>query len=313
MKFRDHREPRDWRIWKDPPGFFLPNCACCTPAGCTNGTITNLYFGPNPNGEYSLSGDTWTAKTTSTDFQNQNPWQVCSISAVIYVGINSALTAGKAEEYVVDTWTVLTAPTQKYNLPNTVANNAGTSVEAIQVYTTGFFFNERYSVAGNSWANMTAGSHVQNFAQWGQISDTIYIAGGLDSTSSTQTLHESYNILTDGWTAVTSLPASKYAGAFFTFTSSSYYHVAVGVLATTPTYSNTNLRYQTGSWTTKTAATRNHSQCASGSGNTEGVVANGFNNGVLAINNTDSYDPAGDAWTTRGSNGHAYGGNGAGI
>jgi len=26
----DHRTPRDWtRPWRDPPGFFLPNCPCC--------------------------------------------------------------------------------------------------------------------------------------------------------------------------------------------------------------------------------------------------------------------------------------------
>lgn len=35
----NHDHPRDWlRIWRDPPGFFVPNCVClgtCTPLPCT--------------------------------------------------------------------------------------------------------------------------------------------------------------------------------------------------------------------------------------------------------------------------------------
>ena len=42
---RDYREPRDWRIWRDPPGFFTGQAGCF----CCPGTSANAYH---------LGGDT---------------------------------------------------------------------------------------------------------------------------------------------------------------------------------------------------------------------------------------------------------------
>lgn len=45
--FRDHLTPRDWlRPWRDPPGFFLPNCPCCNCAAqmYTLGGLTGVSF-----------------------------------------------------------------------------------------------------------------------------------------------------------------------------------------------------------------------------------------------------------------------------
>src|SRR5262245_65819925 len=65
----DYRTPRDWlRPWRDPPGFFLPNCPCC---GATSSlsyhTIGGLTAGSpsvrrNTNYQYTI--DAHTTKAT---------------------------------------------------------------------------------------------------------------------------------------------------------------------------------------------------------------------------------------------------------
>lgn len=77
----DWREPRDWRLWREPAGFFLPNCACCaavyppittcaqcptapaqwsmTVAGITNGFCTNCA---RWNGSWTLTNHTITGR-----------------------------------------------------------------------------------------------------------------------------------------------------------------------------------------------------------------------------------------------------------
>src|SRR5262245_46724775 len=61
---RDYRTPRDWlRPWRDPPGFLLPNCPCCSGAKMyTLGGLTGVSF---PAGVPTADKTVFTAETTA--------------------------------------------------------------------------------------------------------------------------------------------------------------------------------------------------------------------------------------------------------
>lgn len=56
-ELRDRLQPRDWqRPWRDPPGFFLPGCACCAVTACTPDSATVGTLGTESGSECTDCG-----------------------------------------------------------------------------------------------------------------------------------------------------------------------------------------------------------------------------------------------------------------
>jgi|GEM_PF-6597941 len=276
-----------------------PGChGCGDCSGCSNGGVLDLYpcAGGIGTWRYDIAGDAWTSKTTPLSTHNPTGgWQACSVSAAFYHGYKNGLTVGFIDEYVDDAWTAKTGPPSVETSGLFCGDIAGTNIWAVQAIT-GSEKNNQYSVAGDSWSVQNAPTTYQSLPSIGNISDFLFVVGGTNSGGTKQSINSAYGL--GAWTTGTSLPYAVTGQMCFTFYSRSFLHVVSG--STNSGITTNNYRYQSSSWTAKAASTNGHSQGTAYASNDEGVTSGGFKpSGGSAILLTDSYDPAGDAWTAR--------------
>lgn len=139
---RDYREPRDWRLWKEPAGFFMPGCVCC---GALDGGYWTKGNGTSAQPQkMSFSTEICTIKTNAS-LVHATP-RCCSVSnnndAGYYLG-NESFFANNADKISFATDTTAAQTTAR--LSTVRAFTAGLSDRDTKGY-----------VAGGGTSNLTA-------------------------------------------------------------------------------------------------------------------------------------------------------------
>jgi hypothetical protein len=213
---RDHREPRDWRIWRDKPGFFLPNCNCC------GGGATQAYFAMagikngspsvRQTNNYKWDGASWTSKAAVPSARDSmgastpaNPG-----SAYIYGGISNSAFLTDCQGYTPDTWTTETG------MANAVWRAQGVAVGGY-CYSVGGWnssnvpqtYNYQYNPGGNSWATKTTVTVARANSAGGYISSKFYNVCGDNNTGSQTAQNYEYDPSGNSWTTRTAFPSAN--------------------------------------------------------------------------------------------------------
>ena len=189
------------------------------PFGRSIGGVIGNYiyvFGGQANNSmaaaYSISANTWSASTVPTD-PGYNCGFVVTGSELYKISGTSAVTT--MEKFTPDgtgtgTWTVLTGgPTDVMNAQNAAAWDGG---DYIYVHSSNYSttapasYLSRYSISGNSWSNLTPTSIIKRYPGLVYHNGFLYLVGGLVLTADDPTLCMKYEIATDTWSAIASLP-----------------------------------------------------------------------------------------------------------
>jgi hypothetical protein len=302
---RDRCESRDWkRPWRDPPGFFFPECLCCGSVVPSHHYTT--YGGTKAGGiglqdtqQYSI--DAW---TTKTDMPSNTRYSACAE----FVGSAAYITTGTSDSspywltstisYTPDTWTTkasITASRQNAtSFPLDSAafvvggyDGAG-SAEASSVY--------KYDPTANSWSTKTSITQTQ-YDMFGFASASYgYAVGGFHVSSYLNTNYQ-YDPSGNSWATKTAMTTTRSTGSRGMFLSGLGYCAGGintgGIIATNEAYDET-----TNSWATKSSMTTGRVHM--GSGETDGST--GYTTGGQSLANTrtqthEEFTP--NAWTNR--------------
>jgi hypothetical protein len=176
---------RDWlRPWRDPPGFFLPNCPCCGAgaAAQTYHVFAGVRFGsPSVRQSTNYKWDTgaWTSMAAVPSARDglAAATPASPGSAFVFGGVSNVAFLTECDGYTPDTWTT------ESSMP----------------------MNQRHRAAGCS------------------ISGKCYSMGGWNSSNVAQTWHDQYDPRANTWTSKAALTAARANGAASYIGSKGYY------------------------------------------------------------------------------------------
>jgi hypothetical protein len=252
-RLRDHRTPRDWRrIWRDPAGFFLPNCPCCA----ANLQAYHVFGGENGstlNGNHRWLSGSWTAKANMTAgnfaFAGSTP-STTSAGFLYPVPVSSPFR--DTLSYLLDAFTTDTSmpsPGREYNAGCAIGGNCY-SFGGWNGGTTYYSQNDQLTPGSPStWATKTAMPDLRGRGGAATIGAKGYHAVGehlvTGVTAQTRTMYE-YNPSGDSWaTKMNSPTPARNSPAAFAISGTMY------VVDGGPSISIRNDSYVVDTWTTK--------------------------------------------------------------
>lgn len=189
-----------------------------SPFGRSIGGVINNYiyvFGGQSNSQmaaaYNIATNTWNTSTGSTT-PAYNPG-FCVANNELYK-ISGTGAVNVFEKFTPDgngtgTWTVLTAgPTSIMNAQNAIVWAGGDDIYAhsSDYSTPGTSFLWKYSISGNNWTMLTPTTLIKRYPGLVYYNGFLYLIGGLVPTGADQKKCEKYEIATNTWSPIASLP-----------------------------------------------------------------------------------------------------------
>lgn len=222
----DWREPRDWAyVWKDPPGFFLPNCDCC-PGGSSQayhvfGGDTESQSLPAVirNTNYEWSTGAWSTKATlsTARYWMGSTTPTTTSSAYTFGGLDATTFLSRTDNYTEsgNTWATDTAmSTQRYDSDCSTAainslgynwggtDNSGTILSLNYQLTPG-------TPSSSSWATKTAMTAARSNGAADYIGTQFgYFFGGFSAGPTQQLTTYRYDTSGNSWSTKTNYPAT---------------------------------------------------------------------------------------------------------
>ena len=163
---------------------------------------------------YNISTNTWSASTPPNSpaynsgfiVANDELYKISGTGAVTIMEKFSPNGTGTG------TWTALASgPTDVMNAQNAAAWDGG---DYIYVHSSNYSttapasYLSRYSISGNSWSSVTPTSIIKRYPGLVYNDGFLYLVGGLVLAADDPTLCMKYEIATDTWSAIASLPES---------------------------------------------------------------------------------------------------------
>ncbi len=251
----------------------------------------------NRNYEYSVSGDSWTAKTPMT--YPRRGCGVASLNSKVYVagGYDGVNTLAYLESYdpATDAWTTLAA------MPTALAYGAmvsdGTYLYHIGGYNTDTlaYSNKvyRYNATLNTWSAMTNMTTARMWLGAEIVSGVIYCIGGYNG--STLGTNEAYSIAGNSWSTKTSMTTPRY------LLTSSAVNDKIYCIGGFPFANATkNEEYDTvgDSWATKAPLTTARYEHSASVVSSKVYVLGGYAS-ATALSDVVEYNPSGDTYAAK--------------
>ena len=303
---RDHLAPRDWRRpWRDPPGFLLPNCPCCSGGGAP---AQNYYvFGGTTLGtpsarqaiNYQWSSG-WTAKAGLSSARDSMAASTptTTSSAYTYGGVSNAAFLTQSDSYSPDTWstnTPMSSPS-RYRSSGVAISSLGYCWGGWNSSNTTQSRNEQMTPGSPStWTTKTPMTAARSNSVAAPISGKGYLICGADSSNANVATNYEYSPSGDSWATKTACPAPAKNG-LAGFSISGVAYVTYGA----PDATRRNDGYVVDVWSSNATAPGALTQYpASGSIDLSGVgwATGGTNNGATSLAQHSEYVP--NAWASR--------------
>ena len=304
LVLRDFRAPRNWRRpWFDPPGFFLPNCPCCSSAPAQSYHV----FGGSRFGSptvrlstnYKWDGGAW-ASTAALPTARDNIAAATPASpgpAFIYGGISNLAFLTECDAYTPDAWSVQTS------LPaNPRYQGMGCSILG-KAYSFGGsnssfvpqIWNDEFSPSANSWVSKGSLPAARANGAASYIGGKGYCICG-DDTHPTQTrTHFEFDPIGNTWTTRANFPTLEDALTAWTLNGKIYANFGFPGGRTQSTY----IVDTWSAGTNPTAAAATSSACGTSFDNASQVGFITGGNLSLSSSSTQHLDFVPSIWTTR--------------
>lgn len=298
----DHRDPRDWWIHHEPPGFFWPGCPCCGSLAIYSlaGTLTSTPTFTKDVSKYTY--DSWTTLTNAQPDPARGQLDAASLGVKGYIfggrsGISTWLL--DVEEYDADAndWA------SKTDMPGTAREIVASESVSPACYVFGGLtgpvtnrFQDTDKYVPDTWTTKT-NMPSPGRSQAGRFVSgaNIILSAGISNSSLLQDT-DSYDTSGDSWTSKTDCPTpARRDPASATLGGVGYLFGGQGaaLLSDTDGYDIAG-----DSWASETdVPTPARAQMRASVLEAEVVLCGGVEAFSASSNHTDSYDGA--TWTTR--------------
>ncbi len=305
---RSSEAPRDWlRPWRDPPGFFLPNCPCCGTAPsqayhCIGG-VTAGSPSTRRNTNYQYQTDTWTAKASLDKAIDSMAGATPTTTGPCYkyggICAVSPFWLTQTDSYAPDAWTSQTAMPSpgRYRASGCAISGLCYSIAGWNSSNLPLSQNDQMTPGSPAtWATKTAMIQTRANGVATYIAAKGYFFCGDNSTpTQTQTTYE-YDPSGNSWATKSSCPSPARDGmAAFTISGTAYiFDGGAGIAEVTDAY-------VVDTWTAKTKPPDNVSRqfVAGAAFDSAGVgyISGGLLTTGATVATHQQYVP--DTWTSR--------------
>jgi hypothetical protein len=161
---------------------------------------------------YNISANVWLASTPCIDLGYNSGF--CVANGELYK-ISGTAADTTLEKFTPDgtgtgTWSILAGgPTDIMNAQNAIAWDGGDYIYAHSSNystTAPASYLARYSISGNTWVNLTPTTLIKRYPGLQIHNGYLYLIGGLVPTGGDETACAKYNISTNSWSSIASLP-----------------------------------------------------------------------------------------------------------
>ena len=161
---------------------------------------------------YNISDNTWSTSAPCIDLGYNSGFCVANGELYKIAGTSADTTL---EKFTPDgtgtgTWSILAGgPSDIMNAQNAIVWDGGDYIYAHSSNysaTAPASYLSRYSISGNFWSNLTPTTLIKRYPGLQFHNGFIYLIGGLVPTGGDQTACAKYNISTDTWSSIASLP-----------------------------------------------------------------------------------------------------------
>jgi hypothetical protein len=305
---RSSEDPRDWhRPWRDPPGFFLPNCPCCGIAASQTyhciGGVTAGAPSTRRNTNYQYQIDTWATKATLSAAIDSMAGATPTSTGPSYkyggISSNPPFWLTQCDSYSPDVWTAQTA------MPSPgLYRHSGYALSGLCYCVAGWNSSNVAQSSNNqmtpgspaTWTSKTAVPQARANAAATYIASKGYFFCGDNSTpTQTQTTYE-YDPSGNSWATKSNCPSPSRDGmACFTISGTAYiFDGGPGVASVTDAY-------VVDTWTAKTHPPDNASRQFVGGASFDsagvGYITGGLLTGGATAATHQQYVP--DTWASR--------------